>query len=118
MLEHFLAFSDEVFVRVGRGFLNVLIASVGPSWHVGLIPNSGRIAARQRTDASGQQPTISSPIGERRIVVGFIWETCRLIKSGPLPSRGPGRRCICQYPHDEWRDRPWRLILGNAFAVP
>jgi hypothetical protein len=28
-------------------------ASVGPSWHVGFTPDSGRIAARQRTDASG-----------------------------------------------------------------
>ena len=30
-------------------------ASVGPSWHVGFTPDSGRIAARQRTDASGQK---------------------------------------------------------------
>jgi hypothetical protein len=27
------------------------------SWHVGFTPDSGRIAARQRTDASGQQRT-------------------------------------------------------------
>ena len=32
-------------------------ASVEPSWHVGFTPDSGRIAVRQRTDASGQEPT-------------------------------------------------------------
>ena len=26
------------------------------SWHVGFTPDSGRIAARRRTDASGQKP--------------------------------------------------------------
>ena len=34
-------------------------ASVGPSWHVGFTPNSGRIAARQRTDTSGQSATFA-----------------------------------------------------------
>src|SRR5580700_4706582 len=29
------------------------IASVGLSWHVGFTPDSGHVAARQRTDASG-----------------------------------------------------------------
>jgi hypothetical protein len=32
-------------------------ASVGPSWHVGFTPDSGRIAARQRTDASAHKAT-------------------------------------------------------------
>jgi hypothetical protein len=39
--------------NLGR-LLWVSIASVGPSWHVGFTPDFGRIAARQRTDASGQ----------------------------------------------------------------
>ena len=34
-----------------------LIASVGLSWHAGFTPNSGCIAARQRTDASGHKQT-------------------------------------------------------------
>ena len=34
------------------------IASVGLSWHVGFTPDSGRVAARQRTDASGQSQTL------------------------------------------------------------
>jgi hypothetical protein len=37
----------------------VSIASVGPSWHVGFTPDFGRIAARQKTDAPGQQQTFS-----------------------------------------------------------
>ena len=33
------------------------IASVGLSWHVGFTPDPGRIAATQRTDASGHNET-------------------------------------------------------------
>ena len=42
------------------------IASVGLSWHVGFTPNSGRVAARQRTDASGQSQTLRGGVEQSR----------------------------------------------------
>jgi hypothetical protein len=66
----------------------------------------------------GQQPTIS-PIGERRIVVAFTWETCRLsvIKSGAFAfARAWTELCICQYPHDEWEGQAMATHSGECFC--
>ena len=49
-------------LRLLTDFFNKIGQSrrLGLSWHVGFTPDFGRIAARQRTDASGQKATLAS----------------------------------------------------------